>query len=64
MLPVVIYITNGIITDGGPLKDYNMESTSPSTIYLSYNLDSWFGSKCNSFKEVHPSYCNGVLLAI
>ena len=43
---------------GVPLNNSNRGSTSPSTSYFSYNLD----TKGNIFKEVHPCYDNVVLL--
>ena len=65
MLPVVINIPSVIITHRAtPLNNSNRESTIPSAIYFSYSLDSWFGTKDNILKEVHPCYCNGVLLVI
>ena len=50
MVPVVIYITTGTISDwGAPLNNSNRVVTRPSTSYFSYYLDSWFRIKFNIF---------------
>ena len=65
MLPMVIYITNGIITNWGnsSFKSFGgFNSTSASC--LVYYMNMWLGIAFNMFKEVHPWYVNGVLLVV
>ena len=50
MLPVVIYISNGTISDGdNPLNNSFGGSTRPSASYFSYYLDGWFRIRFNIF---------------
>ena len=65
MLPVVIYITNGTITNReAPLKDSNMGPLVLAPFTFLIKLDSWFGTKDYIFVEVQPCYHNAVLLVI
>ena len=63
MLPLVIYITYGTISNWKPLKTIQLGG-SLDLVPVSYYLDSWFKIRFNIFSEVYPCYGNGVFLVV